>query len=123
MKKLITLLLLSFFVTVCGQVNANDYEKIFSKKNVLIDVRTPSEYLYGHLDKAINIPFNKIESEIKYYAPDKEQTVVVYCKSGSRARIAEKKLKEMGYTNVINAGKYDELKKLEEEQKASNPGK
>ena len=117
MKKIITLLLLSLFATVCGQVEANEYEKIFSSENVLVDVRTPSEYLYGHLEKAVNIPFDKIETEIKYFAPDKNQTVVVYCKSGSRASIAEKKLKEMGYKNVINAGEYEKLKKLEEEHR------
>ena len=123
MKKLITLLFLSFFVTVCGQVGANEYEKIFSSKNVLIDVRTPSEYTAGHLDKAVNIPYNKIVTEIKQFAPDKEQTVVVYCKSGKRAEFAAKKLKAMGYTNVINAGRYKELMELEEKYKNSNPGK
>jgi phage shock protein E len=114
MKKLVALILLSFFTTVCGQVDANEYERIFSSENVLVDVRTPSEYLYDHLDKAVNIPFDKIESEIKYYAPNKEQTIVVYCESGSRARMAQKKLEEMGYTNVINAGKFRELKAAEE---------
>ena len=117
MKKLITLLLLSFFVAVCGQVDANEYEKIFSPENVIVDVRTPSEYQYGHLEKAVNIPLNKIEADIKYFAPDKNQTVVVYCASGHRAGMAEKKLKEMGYNNVINAGKYEELKKLEGKRK------
>ena len=117
MKKIIILLLLSLFATVCGQVDANEYEKIFSSKNVIVDVRTPSEYLYGHIEKAVNIPLDKIEADIKYFAPDKNQTVVVYCASGHRASMAEKKLIEMGYKNVINAGKYKELKKLEEEHK------
>lgn len=116
MKKLITLLFLSFFVTVGGQVDANEYEKIFSSDNVIIDVRTPSEYHRGHLKNAKNIPHTKIEEEIKYFVPNKEQTVVLYCLSGSRARIAEKKLKEMGYKNVINAGKYQDLKEMEEKQ-------
>lgn len=117
MKKIFALLLLSFFVTVSGQVGADEYEKIFTTKNVLIDVRTPSEYMNGHLDKAVNIPFNKIETEIKYYAPDKAQMVVVYCLSGKRADIAAKKLEDMGYTNIINAGKYNDLKAVEERLK------
>ena len=122
MKRIVVLLLLSLFATNCGQVDANEYEKIFSSENVLVDVRTPSEYLYDHLDKAVNIPFDKIESEIKYYAPNKEQTIVVYCESGSRSGIAEKKLKEMGYTNVINAGKFKELKAAEEKLNKSIAG-
>ena len=117
MKKIITLLLLSFFVSVYGQASENEYEKIFSSKNVIVDVRGPSEYATGHIDKAVNIPINKIRKEIKNFAPDKEQTIVVYCLSGKRAEYAAKKLKEMGYTNVINAGKYKDLKELEEKQK------
>ena len=116
MKKLITLLLLSFFVVVCGQVNANDYEMIFSSENVLIDVRTPTEYNKGHLKNAVNIPYNKIRTEIKSFAPDKEQSIVVYCLSGKRAEFTARKLEEMGYKNVINAGKYKDLKELEEKQ-------
>ncbi len=114
MKKLITLLLLSFFVSVCGQVNADEYEKIFSSENILIDVRTPSEYQSGHLNNAVNIPYDKIKSEIEKLALDKEQAIVLYCKSGKRADFAARKLKAMGYINVINAGRFKELKALEE---------
>ncbi|MGD9158048.1 MAG: rhodanese-like domain-containing protein [Desulfobacteraceae bacterium] len=116
MKKLIPVLLLSFFVAVCGQVDANEYEKIFSSENVMIDVRTPTEYNKGHLKKAVNLPYNKIAAGIKNIAPDKDQTIVVYCHSGKRANFAAKKLKNMGYTNVINAGKYKDLKALEEKK-------
>ena len=117
MKKLITLLLLSLFATVCGQVNADEYEKIFSSENILIDVRNPSEYQKGHLDKAINIPYSKIRSEIEKLAPNKEQTIVVYCLSGKRSKFTAKKLESMGYTNVINAGKYKDLKAREEKNR------
>ena len=113
MKKIITLLLLSLFSAVCGQVDANEYEKIFSPDNVLIDVRTPSEYQRGHLKNAKNIPYDKIEEDIKYFVPDKEQTIVVYCLSGKRANIAEKKLKSLGYKNIINGGKFKDLEVLE----------
>ena len=123
MKKLITLLLLSFFVTVCGQVNANDYEKIFSRENVLIDVRTPSEYQAGHLKNAVNIPYERVKAEIEKLVPDKEQTIVLYCHSGKRAGAAERKLKEMGYSNVINAGKFNELKAAQEKLNPSNTGR
>ena len=123
MKKIITLFLISFFVTVSGQVYADEYERIFSSENVMIDVRTPSEYMNGHLDKAVNIPYDKIETEIKYYAPNKEQLVVVYCQSGKRADIAATKLKDMGYTDVINAGKFNDLKAVEEKLNKSNPDK
>lgn len=121
MKKLITLLFFPFFVFGCGHVGVhNNYEKIFSSKNILIDVRTPMEFHQGHLKKAVNIPLNKIKEEIKYFAPDKEQPIVVYCLSGGRAGFALKELEKLGYKNVVNAGKYSELKEIEKKQYISN---
>jgi phage shock protein E len=121
LKKLIALLLLSFYVIGCGHVASDRSEKIFSSGNILIDVRTPLEFHQGHLEKAVNIPFNKIKEDIKYFAPDKTQPVVLYCLSGGRADFALKTLKSLGYTNVINAGKYKELKEMEEKRNKSNP--
>ena len=120
MKKLVTLLLLFLYATVCSQVDASEYEKIFSPDNVLIDVRTPSEYQRGHLKNARNIPYNNIDQDIKNLVPDKEQTVVVYCLSGKRADIAEKRLKSLGYKNVINGGKLRDLEALEKKLNPDN---
>jgi phage shock protein E len=120
-KKLLALLLLSLFVTACGHVATDISQKTASSKNILIDVRTPLEYQQGHLNNAVNIPFNKIKEDIKNYAPDKEQTIMVYCQSGKRSDIAVKELKGLGYKNVINAGKFKELKEMEEKRNESNP--
>lgn len=114
MKKIIILLFLLLSITVCGQAISDENKQILSSENILIDVRTPSEYVYDHLKNAVNIPYNKIKEEIKYIVPNKEKTIVLYCRSGRRADIAAKKLKELGYLNVINAGKYKDLKALEE---------
>ena len=121
MKKLVTLLMISFFVTSCGHVGANKYEKIFSPEILLIDVRTPMEYRYDHLEKAVNIPLNTIKEDIKYFAPDKERAIAVYCLSGGRANIAAKELKGLEYKNVINAGNFKNLKEMEEKRNNSNP--
>jgi len=115
-KKLIALLLLSFYVAGCGHVGAKKYEEIPPSKIVLIDVRTPLEYQNDHLEKSVNIPFDKIKDEIKYFAPDKEQVIMVYCQSGKRTDIAIRELKGLGYKNVINAGRFKELKEIEEKQ-------
>ncbi len=114
-KKVIILLLvlLASTATAWGKTASKDVNPALNPKNMVIDVRTPSEFLYGHLKNAVNIPYNKIEENIKYFAPDKEQTVVVYCATGKRAGIAAKRLRSMGYTHVINAGKYKDLKALE----------
>ena len=113
-KKVIILLLLVLLAsTAWGKTASKSVNPALNPKNKVIDVRTPSEFMYGHLKNAVNIPYNKIEEDIKYFAPDKEQTVVVYCASGKRAEIAAKRLRSMGYTHVINAGKYKDLKALE----------
>lgn len=117
MKKLITLLLLLLATTVWGQNNALDYNVVFDSKNLLVDVRTPSEYASGHIKNAVNIPYNEIAEDIKYFAPDKERTIVVYCYSGGRANAAARTLKDLGYKNIINAGTYADLKLLEKKQK------
>ncbi|MFC1494836.1 rhodanese-like domain-containing protein, partial [Thermodesulfobacteriota bacterium] len=102
--------------TAWGQNNSMDKNRALDPENLLVDVRTPSEYASGHIKNAVNIPFNKIAEDIKYFAPDKEKTIVVYCQSGGRANFAAKKLKDLGYRNIINAGKYKDLKALEAKQ-------
>ena len=79
------------------------------------------EYQSGHLKKAVNIPLNQLKEDIKYFAPDKEQVIAVYCQSGGRTKIALKELESLGYKNLIDAGKYEELQKIEEERNKTNP--
>lgn len=113
MRKIIALILILLATTVWGQSNSLDKNRVFDPENLMVDVRTPSEYEHGHIKNAVNIPLHKITKDIKNFAPDKGKTIVVYCLSGSRADIAERKLKQLGYKNIINAGKYRDLKKLE----------
>lgn len=78
---------------------------------LVIDVRTPEEFQSGHLDGALNIPHSEIESRISEISSSKDKTVVVYCRSGGRAGIAQAALVKNGFTKVINAGGYGDLKK------------
>jgi phage shock protein E len=106
-----------FFILIlmlCATAWSEDNNAAFNPENVLIDVRSPQEYEAGHIKNAKNIPVDKIAEDIKYFVPDKEKTIVLYCRSGKRSAIAEKTLKDLGYKNVINAGTYDALKALED---------
>lgn len=74
------------------------------KNYVIVDVRTAQEYNEGHIKNAISIPNDKIgNGEIKEL-PNKDQLILVYCRSGNRSRQAAEKLLKMGYTNVIDFG-------------------
>ena len=104
-----------FGLTACqsGDNNAT-YEQITAeqaktimdteKDYVIIDARTEEEFAEGHIENAILIP----EYEIKDRAPkelsDKEQLILVYCRSGRRSKIASEELVKLGYTNVKEFG-------------------
>lgn len=78
--------------------------------SIWIDVRTVSEYCQGHLDDAINIPYDAMRSEIATITTDKTAEIHLYCGTGRRAGMAQLALRSMGYTNVHNHGGYETLK-------------
>ncbi len=73
------------------------YNKIQSNKEVIIDVRTRTEWLINHKPGAIHIPYNRL-TELDL---PKETKLVLYCNSGKRAKIGKIILEKRGYTNVI----------------------
>lgn len=66
----------------------------------IIDVRSIEEFNDGHIPGAINIPHNQIQEHLEQLLPLKEQQVVVYCRSGRRAALAEKAMMELGLKDV-----------------------
>lgn len=73
-------------------------------KAVLIDVRTPEEFRILRIPGSILIPDYEIKDKIAGVVPDKDTTIIVYCRSGNRSRNAAKTLIEMGYTRVFDLG-------------------
>ena len=71
---------------------------------VLLDVRTLEEYREGHIPGAINIPNETIGDQDIPELPDKEQLILVYCRSGNRSKQASEKLVKLGYTNIVEFG-------------------
>ena len=68
----------------------------------IVDVRSSQEYMEGHLEGAINIPYYEINKNINKILEDKHKEIVLYCEAGIRSKRAYKKLKEFGYENVYN---------------------
>lgn len=76
---------------------------------VVIDVRTSAEYDAGHIDNAINIPFEDIVNGVKELNLAKDTPIILYCRSGRRSGIADTSLTEAGYTQSFNAGGFEAL--------------
>ena len=71
---------------------------------ILIDARTQEEYDQGHIPGAILIPEYEIADRAEKELPDKDQLILVYCRSGRRSKIAAEELVKLGYTNVKEFG-------------------
>jgi phage shock protein E len=111
MFKRIVVLFVVFLLAGCGsiksgKISCSDKDVVLDYDNsILIDVRTDSEYKAGHLDGAINIPYEDIVKGVsKLDNVDFDTHIIVYCKSGGRSGQAFDSLKDAGYNNVYDLG-------------------
>lgn len=74
------------------------------KDYIILDVRTIEEYNEGHIPEAICVPNETIGEDMIEELPDKEQAILVYCRSGNRSKQAADKLVKQGYCNVYEFG-------------------
>ena len=114
---LIPVLLLVMILAACGQttgereavymnITATEAKEIMDSETgyVILDVRTEEEYAEGHVPGAILIPDYEIEARAEEELPDKNQMLLVYCRSGRRSKLAAEALVELGYTNIYEFG-------------------
>ena len=80
------------------------YEMMASQEVVVVDVRTQEEYDGGHIENAVLVPNESIGSEMPEALPDKEATLLIYCRSGRRSKDAAQKLLALGYQSVYDSG-------------------
>ena len=87
-------------------VSMDEIVQIMNKNTdyIILDVRTIAEYNEGHIPNAICIPNETIGNNTISELPDKEQLILIYCRSGNRSKQAAEKLKKLGYTNLIEFG-------------------
>ena len=86
---------------------SQDEAKLMMKDDdgqVIVDVRRADEYAQGHIPGAILIPNEEIGTEQPEELPDKNQIILVYCRTGRRSKEASQKLADMGYVNVYEFG-------------------
>ena len=72
--------------------------------HVVVDVRTQEEYDAGHIPGALLIPNESIGTEPPEELPDRNQIILIYCRSGNRSKQAAQKLFDMGYMNIYEFG-------------------
>ena len=119
MKKWSLLILgLLLLLTACSSPKKNNQEMIFlnitaeearklmdsEKDRIILDVRSREEYDQGHIPGAILIPDTEIEAKAADLLPDKDQLILVYCRSGRRSKLAAQSLAALGYTNIREFG-------------------
>jgi rhodanese-related sulfurtransferase len=71
---------------------------------IILDVRRPDEFSAGHIPNAINVANETIGTGEIPELPDKDQLIMVYCRSGRRSKEASEKLVKLGYTNIVEFG-------------------
>lgn len=87
------------------RITAEEAKAMMDKGNVrIVDVRTQAEYDEGHIEGAILLPNEDIPGREAEVLPDKEETLLVYCRSGRRSREAGEKLAGLGYKHVNDFG-------------------
>ena len=116
MRKLIFLLLALLLLAGCGvtdkkevvymNITAQEAKVLMESRTdyVILDVRTREEFDQGHIPGAVLIPDTEIRERAEETLPDKDQLVLVYCRSGRRSKLAAEALVELGYTNIQEFG-------------------
>ena len=115
MKRIIPILMALLLLSGCATQSAKKtYRQITMEEPVtmleeetgytILDVRTAQEYSEKHIPGAINIANESIGTEDIPELPDKDQLILVYCRSGNRSKQASEKLVKLGYTNIVEIG-------------------
>ena len=115
MRKLLSVFLSVILLAGCSapketvsyrQINMDEAITMMEEESgyIILDVRTPEEFADKHIPGAVNIPNETIGTEEIPELPDKDQLILVYCRSGNRSVQASEKLAALGYTNILEFG-------------------
>lgn len=115
MKRILILLLLLMLLAGCGKSTTDgSYQQITqeaakemldAQKVIILDVREQNEYDSGHIPGAVLLPVGTIdENTAAQVIPEKDSTVLVYCRSGNRSKTASSELAKLGYANIYEFG-------------------
>ena len=115
MKRILPIFLVALLLAGCAapaeeityrQVNMDEAITMMEGGSgyIILDVRTPGEFEEKHIPGAINVANETIGTDEIPELPDKDQLILVYCRSGNRSKQASEKLVALGYTNIVEFG-------------------
>lgn len=118
MKRLFILLLAALALVGCARKTETKQEAVYlnitaeeakalmdtQQGYIILDVREQDEYDAGHIPGAVLLPYTQVEAKASQILPDKDQLILVYCRSGRRSKIAAEALVALGYTNIREFG-------------------
>ena len=115
MKRILPIFLAALLLVGCAapaeeityrQVNMDEAITMMEEGSgyIFLDVRTPAEFAEKHIPGAINVANETIGTDEIPELPDKDQLILVYCRSGNRSKQASEKLVALGYTNIVEFG-------------------
>lgn len=115
MKRILPIFLAALLLAGCAapaeeityrQVNMDEAITMMEEGSgyIILDVRTPGEFEEKHIPGAINVANETIGTDEIPELPDKDQLILVYCRSGNRSKQASEKLVALGYTNIVEFG-------------------
>lgn len=109
---IIGLIVFGIFKNFFGGVDNEKLKEVIKTNDVfLVDVRTPEEFSQGSAKGAVNIPLDKIQSQLTNF--DGKKNIVVFCRSGNRSSQAKQILEKNGFGNVVNGGTWQNVIKFQ----------
>ena len=108
MKTVLSTFLIFFAFACTTQVDSQTLgpvafdNQMKAQPGTVIDVRTPDEFVTGHLRDAVNMDFYAADFDAQFLKLDKSKTYYLYCQKGARSKNAMEKFKKKGFTQVYN---------------------
>lgn len=99
---------MNFLKQLFGGAPTADLKSLVDEGAFLVDVRSPGEFADGHVKGSVNIPLDRIVTQLGKFKDKKN--IIVFCRSGNRSSMAKNLLEQNGIKNVVNGGTWEKVK-------------
>ena len=99
---------MNFLKQLFGGAPTADLKSLVDEGAFLVDVRSPGEFADGHVKGSVNIPLDRIVTQLGKFKDKKN--IIVFCRSRNRSSMAKNLLEQNGIKNVVNGGTWENVK-------------